>query len=121
MEMTKRTIYIVSDASGQTCERVVKAVLTQFEYQDVQLHLWPYVRTPEAVEKVVRAASADNGIVVYTLVGAEERKRMAEIAGKLSVNTVDLLGPILDKFTGFFSTDPKEIPGLFQVLITEEP
>lgn len=121
MEMAKRSIYIVSDASGQTCERVVKAVLTQFEYQDVQLHLWPYVRTPEAVEKVVRAASAEKGIVVYTLVGAEERRRMAEVATRMNVDTVDLLGPILEKFSGYFSTGPKEIPGLFQVLITEEP
>lgn len=117
MEEGKTHIYIVSDATGQTCDRVTKAVLAQFDPEQVQIHNWPYVRTPEAVEKVARAAADHEGVIIYTLVGSEERARMKEISGRLCVNTVDILGPIMKMFSQVLESDPKSIPGLFQELI----
>jgi len=40
-----RHIFIVSDATGSTCEMVVKAALIQFRTTDVHLHRVRYVRT----------------------------------------------------------------------------
>lgn len=71
----------------------------------------------EAVEKVVRAAADHKGIIIYTLVGGEELARMKEVSGRLCVNTVDILGPIMKMFSQTLDSDPKSIPGLFQELV----
>ena len=117
MEERVNHVYIVSDATGQTCDRVARAVLAQFDQENIEVHSWPYVRTPEAVEKVVRAAAEHQGVIVYTLVGSEERARMKEVSGRLCVNTVDIMGPIIKMFSQVLEADPKSIPGLFQVLV----
>lgn len=120
MSEKNKQIFIVSDATGKTCERVSKAVLTQFESSDVDLHIWSYVRSPEAVEKVLRAAEETDSIIVYTLICPEERKRMEEMSKKLSVTAIDLMGPLLLKFAEFLGEEPKTIPGLYQELLSED-
>jgi len=40
----QRHIFIVSDATGHTCELVVKAALTQFDTSKAILHKVQYVR-----------------------------------------------------------------------------
>lgn len=120
MENKSRQIFIVSDATGQTCERVVRAAMAQFESQDIDLRIWSYVRSPEAVEKVVREAQNQEGVIVYSLVCPEEREKMVSITDSLGVVAIDILGPILDRLNDFLDAGPKNIPGLFQELITEE-
>jgi regulator of PEP synthase PpsR (kinase-PPPase family) len=117
----KRQVFVVSDATGQTCERVVKAALAQFERDDVDLHIWSYVRTVESVEKVLRTANEAEGIIFYTLVGQEERNHMEKMAANLGVVVVDLLGPVLIKLAAYLGVEPKKIPGLYQELISDDP
>lgn len=112
-------IFIVSDATGVTCERVTKAALAQFEEQNVELHKKPFVRSPQEVEGALREALELGGMVVYTLVGLEERKRMAEMSEKLGVPALDILGPLLLKFAQLLGGRPAEVPGLYQDLINE--
>lgn len=112
-------IFIVSDGTGLTCERVTKAALVQFEGHPAELHIRDQVRTPEEVEAVLRDASALDAVVVYTLVGDEERRRMATMAERLGVSVIDVLGPLLERFAEKLERDPAEIPGLFQDLISD--
>ena len=110
-------IFVLSDATGQTGVRVVKAALAQFEGHEAEIHRKQYVRTPEDVEGALRAAKKLNAIVVYTLVGDEERKRMAEKAAQMGVPAVDVLGPLLEQLTSLLDARPAEIPGLYHDLI----
>jgi hypothetical protein len=113
--MTYR-VYVVSDGSGATAERVVHAALTQFEGASVATERRSRVRNEEQVRDVVREAAQAQGCIVHTLVLDELREEMVR-AGRLhNVETIDLMGPLLARLSQQLSTTPAEKPGLFRQL-----
>jgi hypothetical protein len=111
-----RHIFIVSDATGHTCELVVKAALTQFDTSSAILHKVQYVRDTEQVKKVVEDTSKLQGVVVFTLVSPDLRKMMYQEGVKRAVPTIDIMGPILSRFTDLLEISPLALPGLFRHL-----
>ncbi len=108
----KRCIFIVSDATGRTCSRVVEAALTQFENTEVIKKTYSNVRTTEKIDSIVNEAAHVNGIVVYTMVTPEARQRITEQGRMNGVPTVDLLGPLLTRFSDLLEISPMAQPGL---------
>lgn len=107
-----RHILIISDATGTTAERVVRAVLHQFERPVARLRIWPHVRTVEDVNLVMGEAQLTGSLVVHTLVNQELRSYVDAVAWHLGVEAVDLLGPMLDAMTSFLHASPREQPGV---------
>jgi len=111
-----RHIFIVSDATGRTCELVVKAALTQFETSQAVLHRMQHVRNEAQVQEVIEEARRKRGIVVYTLVSPQLRRAMLSGGRRNAVPTIDILGPILTRLTDLLEISPMAIPGLFRDL-----
>ena len=61
-------IYIVSDATGDTAEKMTRAVLSQFKGQSVQVTRHSNVRTEAQMDEILRQAETEPGLVVYTMV-----------------------------------------------------
>lgn len=118
----KRTAYhvfVVSDGSGATAERVVQAALTQFKGASVAIERRSTVRSEEQVRQVVREVAELGGCIVHTLVLDELREEMLR-AGRLhNVETIDLMGPLLARLSQRLSITPAEKPGLFRQLNEE--
>lgn len=110
------TIFVVSDGSGSTAERVVQAALTQFGGTSVVIERRSGVRTPEAVRHVVKEAAAMHGCVVHTLVLDTLREHMVRAGRIHNVETIDLMGPLLARLSQQLSVSPAEKPGLFRQL-----
>lgn len=112
-------IFVVSDGSGATAERVVQAALTQFEGASVEIERRSRVRSESRVRQVVREAADTEGCIVHTLVLDDLREVMLR-AGRLSnVETIDLMGPLLARLSQQLSVSPAEKPGLFRQLNKE--
>jgi regulator of PEP synthase PpsR (kinase-PPPase family) len=105
-------IWVISDGSGSTAERVLQASLVQFGQENVEVERIPDVRTREQIEQVINTAAEKKGLVAYTLVTPELRKEIATRANESSVPTVDLLGPLLTTLTSFLASAPESKPGL---------
>ena len=58
-------IFIVSDATGETAERVVRAGLVQFADAAVSVVRRRNVRTPEQIRALVHEATAENSVVFH--------------------------------------------------------
>lgn len=112
----KRYIFIVSDATGQTCQRVVDAALKQFDTTEAIKKLIPNVRTSEQIEAVIDEAHKFNGIVVYTFVSPEPRQQITELSRRRGVPVVDLMGPLLTRFSDLLEISPMALPGLSRQL-----
>ncbi len=108
------TIFVVSDATGGTAERVVRAALVQFSEADVQIERRPEVRTAEQVKQVVVEAVVQPSLILHTLVSDELRKMMLEEARLHHVDALDMLGPLLDRLAALLKLTPQEMPGLFE-------
>ncbi len=108
----KRYIFVVSDASGQTGERVVDAGLRQFKTTEVVKKVVPHVRSLPQIQQVIDEAASVDGIVIFTLVSPDARQKISELGRYEGVPTIDLLGPLLTRFSDLLELSPMAMPGL---------
>lgn len=112
----RRHVFVVSDATGDTCEMVVRAALTQFAGTDVIRDRVPNVRTEEQIAAVVERAAQVHGVVVYTMVSLDLRQKMLLAGLRHGVPTVDIMGPILTRLSEHLELSPLAQPGIFRHL-----
>ncbi len=105
-------IWVISDGSGSTAERVLQASLVQFGKEKVKVERIPDVRTKEQIQEIVNSVAKKKGFLAYTLVTPELRREIATRANECNVPTVDLLGPLLTMLTTFLASSPESKPGL---------
>lgn len=105
-------IWVISDGSGSTAERVLQASLVQFGKEKVKVERIPDVRTKEQIQEIVNSVAKKKGFLAYTLVTPELRREIATRANESNVPTVDLLGPLLTMLTTFLASSPESKPGL---------
>ena len=111
-------VYVVSDATGQTAQGVMRAALTQFDASKVEIHRYGGVRTASQIRSIVAEASQTGGFVVHTLVSAEMRRTVLTEGRAANVPTIDLMGPLLARLSDLLATKPRAEPGLFQTFDT---
>jgi regulator of PEP synthase PpsR (kinase-PPPase family) len=116
-ESAMLTIYIVSDGTGGTAERMARSALVQFENAVIHLMRRPNVRTPKKLRLVVEEASAGESLIMHTLVSDELRRLMVSETRLRGVDSLDMMGPILDRLARHLKLTPQEKPGLFQQLV----
>lgn len=112
----RHQVFVISDSTGGTGERVLSAALAQFESADAEVRLWPSIRTIDEVEEVVRRAVPMRALLVHTLVNHELRDRIAGLGHAHGLRVVDVLGPAIDQLAQFFGSTPSERPGTQGVL-----
>ena len=105
-----RQIFVVSDSTGETAERVVRAALLQFPHHRVRVRLFTRVRDQEAVTDVLRKAGEANAMVVFTLVSPELREAFHRIASEEKVDSVDVIGQLIHKVAGYVEAQPLNQP-----------
>ncbi len=110
------TIFVVSDATGETAERVLRSALVQFADAPATVVRRGDVRTEDQVRQVVREAARQPSLVLHTLVSDELRREMLEESRRQGVDSLDLLGPVLDRLATHLKLTPQERPGLFKQL-----
>ena len=107
-----RPIFVFSDGTGDTAEKLVRAALLQFKEVVVHVRTFPQVNDPEHLARLFRMAAREHAIVVTTLVRADMRKAAMELAQEQRVRTVDAIGSLLGQLSDFLHTVPEGVPGL---------
>ena len=107
-------IYAVSDATGTTAERVVRAALVQFDDHQIEITQYGSIRTSEQIHDIVTEAARTGGFVVHTFVFENLRHAMLTQGRAQNVITIDLMGPLLARLSELLATPPRSEPGLFQ-------
>lgn len=105
-------VYLLSDATGETVERVARAALTQFRDVDVMLHRVGQVRNREDIVRALDEMSDEPGIIFYTLVDDNLAQLVKNETERRHLEAVDLITPLLFKLAEFLNTPPQQVPGL---------
>ena len=108
--MDAKIIYVVSDSTGETAERVTRATLLQFPDHSVKLKLERRVRDRRGLTAILENASAQGAMIVFTLVRPELRDHFNEEATKLGVRHVDVIGSLISQIGDYLEADPVNIP-----------
>lgn len=106
------TIFLLSDATGETAEKSVSAALTQFRDKKARLRRVSNVRTKHQVYEALDEALQLKALVVYTIVNRELAQMVHDECDALGLPSLDLITPLLMRLTEFFGVSPKEMPGL---------
>ena len=115
-KLREHRVYVISDGSGATAERALRAALTQFGSVEVAVDRWPDVRTKTQVRQIVEEAAEAGAFIVHTLVSKKLRQHIVDQGRLMEVETIDLMGPLLAKLAVQFASSPAETPGLFREL-----
>ncbi len=110
-----KTVFVISDATGETAERMVRATLLQFEAA-ATVRTYSRVRLESEVEKIVERAAEMHALVVFTVVNKEEREVLWRLVERHNVEAVDLMGALIGKLTSFLSSEPQGVPGLLHTI-----
>ncbi|WNR42632.1 pyruvate, water dikinase regulatory protein [Paenibacillus roseipurpureus] len=110
------TIFVCSDAVGETANTVVQATIRQFSASQVQVKRYGSIRTEEEVRAIVEEAFRVKGFIAYTLVLPELREMMRQEANRLQVNAIDIMGPMMQAFIDTFKDSPSRKVGLLYQL-----
>jgi [pyruvate, water dikinase]-phosphate phosphotransferase / [pyruvate, water dikinase] kinase len=112
-------LYLLSDATGETVEHVVRAALSQFTGLDVKLHKFGNLRTRADVVSAVHGAASQPGLIIYTLVNAELTQLLRTEVANHGLEAVDLINPLIYKMSDLFAVSPQEEPGLLYQINAE--
>jgi regulator of PEP synthase PpsR (kinase-PPPase family) len=109
-------VFIISDGTGLTAERVITAVLVQFRQIKPIFKRFPYIKTKEQIENILAKAENVEGIVIYSLVEKELRAWVNSENKKRDIHIIDLLGPLLKRMGRHWGMMPVFRPGLLKGL-----
>ncbi|GAB4317993.1 MAG: pyruvate, water dikinase regulatory protein [Bacteroidales bacterium] len=109
-------VMVVSDGTGRTGQQALQAALTQFPSVNLEVLVRSEVLSAAEIKNVVEEASRLGAVIVHTIVSNEHRALLLEIARKLNVEQIDLMGPFLLRLSNLFANAPSEKPGLFNEL-----
>lgn len=109
-------LHVVSDATGETGERMLGSALVQFPHVQAEVQRFGGVRTAADVHEAVRRAREHGAMILHTLVSHELRRLMLAECRNHDVDAMDLMGPVLDRLAAVFHTRPQEQPGLIEQL-----
>lgn len=105
-------IYVLSDATAETAERVLRAALIQFRDARPQMRIFSLLRKDEQIEEAVRQAAVDRALIVYTIVNPEQRDLLEQRAKVFQLATVDLIGHLMGRLGEFLNSVPVGRPGV---------
>jgi len=117
--MDAKIIYVVSDSTGETAERVTRATLLQFPDHKVRLKIERRVRERRALTTILESAAAEGAMVVFTLVRPELRDHFNEEAALLNVRYVDVIGSLITQIGSYLQAAPVNIPSAEMPLTAE--
>jgi len=107
-----KIIYILSDSTGETAERVIKAALSQFYYDEIMVKRLCRIRNSDDVRQAMSVAINEPGMIVYTLVDPVLSDAVEQIAQEHGLRAVDVLGGLLYSLSSFLGATSRTKPGL---------
>jgi regulator of PEP synthase PpsR (kinase-PPPase family) len=111
-----RYIDVLSDSTGETAERVVRAALLQFPQADVVIRRHARVRTPERAQPVIARAAEDRALFIFSVVSPELSQFIQRTVFELGLEAIDVIGSVIGRLEVFLGEQPLNRPGALMPL-----
>lgn len=107
-----KRIYIFSNSTGETAERVIKATLAQFDATNVKVHRKSYLKTLDDVRTAVEDVAKRPGLIVFTLMHQTHVAELNAEVERRGLESFDVITPIIEKMQEFLGVPAKRRPGV---------
>ena len=88
-------VHLVSDSTGETLVGMMKASTAQFRNATVLEHLHTLIRSDVQMDRMLEGIENKPGVVLYTLVDINRRKRLEEFCNERHIPCVSILDTTL--------------------------
>ena len=93
-------IYLISDSTGETLERIFLALKAQFKNIDYKIHSYSFTRTENQILKILEDAQINkNSIILYTIVDNNLAKYLANTSDDKKIPCFGVLGNLILNFS----------------------
>jgi hypothetical protein len=116
--MSHKKIVVVSDGSGRTAQRLLDAVLIQYQQEELGFaveRVFPEARSRRDISLVLESID-DSYLVVYSIVSQDLDQFFSHKLRKHNILFLNVLRPMLDTISKFLGFHPDYQPGLMQVI-----
>jgi regulator of PEP synthase PpsR (kinase-PPPase family) len=104
-------IHIVSDSTGDTAARVARAATHQFADVEIEMVRHARVHSRDQLDRALQEAEGKPAAIFYTLVDADLRQAVVEIAQARRLVLLDVLSPALTAITTASGREATMLPG----------
>jgi regulator of PEP synthase PpsR (kinase-PPPase family) len=94
-------LHLVSDSTGETLIAASRAAAAQYQGVASIEHVYPLVRSPSQLDRVIAEIEDAPGIVLFTLVDTELSQRLEASCEASGSPCLSVLGPILTLFKSY--------------------
>ncbi len=116
----KHQIYLVSDSTGETLDRIFIAIKAQFENFTYEIHNFSFTRTENQINKILENANkSDNPIILYTIVDSKIAKFLEQKAEEKKIPCFGALGDLILNFSKILNQKATHIPSAQHTLNEE--
>ena len=93
-------IYLISDATGETLDRIFIAIKAQFKNINYKIHTYSFTRTENQILKILEDAKQNkNSIILYTIVDNNLAKYLAKVSEDKKIPCFGVLGNLILNFS----------------------
>ena len=93
-------IYLISDSTGETLDRIFIAIKAQFKNIDYKIHTCSFTRTENQIYKILSEAEKhSNSIILYSIVDSNLAKYLANISNDKEIPCFGVLGDLILSFS----------------------
>ena len=93
-------IYLISDSTGETLDRIFLALKAQFLNIEYKINSYSFTRTENQILKILEDAEKNtNSIILYTIVDNNLAKYLANISGDKKIPCFGVLGNLILNFS----------------------
>tara|TARA_B100001121_G_scaffold285309_1_gene280953 strand:+ start:793 stop:1620 length:828 start_codon:yes stop_codon:yes gene_type:complete len=93
-------IYLISDSTGETLDRIFTAIKAQFKNIDYKIHTCAFTRTENQILKILSDAEKDaNSIILYSIVDSNLAKYLANTSQDKKIPCFGVLGDLILSFS----------------------
>ncbi len=111
-ELAIPEIFVLSDGTGETAEKLVQATLIQFGESLAHVTRFKSLKNISQATAILEEAKERKALVVYTVVQEDLRASIAKNGRTKGVRCLDLLGPLLIGLSELLRREPALEPGL---------
>ena len=93
-------IYLISDATGETLDRIFIAIKAQFKNINYKIHTYSFTRTENQIIKILENAEKEkNSIILYSIVDSNLAKYLAKNSDTKKIPCFGVLGDLILSFS----------------------
>jgi len=113
-------IYLISDSTGETLDRIFLALKAQFKNIEYKVHSYSFTRTENQILKILEDAKKnENSVILYTIVDNNLAKYLANTSDKKKIPCFGVLGNLILNFSKILNQKASHEPSGQHVLNEE--